>query len=355
MKTSLKVCGVAFSLGLGVVAGSSAFAAPANSAFTDDNFYKCVISASNKDVANGGNGTSLAVTDNITDEQLASITKLLCSGLGAEDSAKISSIAGIEKMTGLTDIDLDNNKISVANFSSNAALDTLLISKNALTSLVLPASVTSVQAHHNDTNVELAIDASNATDLDYLDVESSKLALPLDLSGAPALTQMKVNHTNIDVLDLTHNPVINVVQGYGMDNLIIKADVDYDEVAATGSTPAAFTVDITRIHGDDLLISGDDPYVYCGESECTYDPTTKKITIASPTKVKDYIQVNSYKLFVPLAGEDLEVPSTSTGIEEKENPDTSEASKLILGLSILGTAMLGVAVKAIVSARAKRA
>lgn len=354
MKKSTLFSGAALSLGVSIFATSAAFAAPVNTAFTDDNFYKCVISASNLAAVNGGNGTNLSESDNITDQQLASIKTLACDGLGAEESAKVSNIAGIEKMTGLTQINLGHHNIAVADFSHNTSLKTLTIDHNKLTSLVLPSSAESVQAHHNDTSASLSINAANATSLTYLDVENSKLTLPLDLSSATALTQMKVNHTNIDVLDLTHNPAIRVVQNFGMDDLVLKVDVDYAEVPATDSTPAAYTIDISRIYGDNLLISDTNPYLNCGESECTFDSSTKKITIKSPTKVKGSIQVDAYNIYVPLTGDDLDVPPTSTGIEEeekKENPDTSTSDKLVLGLSVLGIALLGLAVKAAASAK----
>ena len=246
---------------------------------------------------------------------------------------------------------LSHNNIQTADFSHNGSLEELFINYNKLTSLVLPGSAVEVQVNHNDENAALAIDASDADDLEYLDIEYSKLALPLDLSEAVSLTTMKVSHTNLDTLDLTHNPNIQVVQNFDIEDLILKVDVDFEEVTATDTTPAAYTVDITRIYGTGRLIDSVNPYIDCGESLCTFDSTTKKITIKSPDKINGSIRVGAYKIYVPLG--DLDVPNTSVG-EIKENPNTSESSKLVLGIALLGAAALGVAAKAIVSAYTRK-
>ena len=51
------------------------YSSPANNAFTDDNFYKCVVDAYNKE-----NKTSLPYTTNLSDEQLETISFLKWDG-----------------------------------------------------------------------------------------------------------------------------------------------------------------------------------------------------------------------------------------------------------------------------------
>src|SRR5574344_1394808 len=81
---------------------------PVNTYFDDENFYDCVV-----DKYNSENSTSLPYTTALSDEQLKSITELDCS------SKKIVSAKGVEKLTGLTDLRLYNNKLSTIDVSKN--------------------------------------------------------------------------------------------------------------------------------------------------------------------------------------------------------------------------------------------
>ena len=69
---------------------SKIYSSPANNAFTDDNFYKCVVKAYNQK-----NITSLPYTTNLSDEQLKTITSLNCSGYNKSDEEKIKNVDGL--------------------------------------------------------------------------------------------------------------------------------------------------------------------------------------------------------------------------------------------------------------------
>ncbi len=105
---------------------------PANPVFTDYNFYKCVV-----DAYNSKNKTSLPYTTNLTDTQLETITSLSCYGFNKPEIEKISNASGIEKLTLLTTLDLDNNNLSSIDLSSNPALTELSLSYNHLSSIDL--------------------------------------------------------------------------------------------------------------------------------------------------------------------------------------------------------------------------
>lgn len=85
---------------------------PANSYFDDDNFYNCVVDAYNKK-----NGTSLAYTTNLSDNQLKTITYLNCN-----NRKNIVSAKGIEKLTSLTKLDVTFNQLTSLDVSKNTAL-----------------------------------------------------------------------------------------------------------------------------------------------------------------------------------------------------------------------------------------
>ena len=63
------------------------YSSPANNYFTDENFYKCVVDAYNKE-----NSTSLPYTTSLSDSQLGSIKKLACYGYWKSDEEKIFQV-----------------------------------------------------------------------------------------------------------------------------------------------------------------------------------------------------------------------------------------------------------------------
>ena len=100
---------------------SKIYKTPANKAFTDENFYKCVV-----DAYNNKNNTSVAYTDNLTDEQLSTITSLYCS------NKEIKEINGILKLSNVEYIDFGNNLITEANISSLNKLESFNFGGNDL-------------------------------------------------------------------------------------------------------------------------------------------------------------------------------------------------------------------------------
>ena len=81
------------------------YKAPANSYFDDENFYNCVIDAYNIE-----NNTSLPYTSSLTDTQLKSIKGLMCK------FRNISSTKGLEKMTSLTELNVEWNKLMLYSY-----------------------------------------------------------------------------------------------------------------------------------------------------------------------------------------------------------------------------------------------
>ena len=150
---------------------------PANNAFEDQIFYNAVIDAYNKE-----NNTNLPYTTNLTDEQLKTITKISYSGSNKEDSEKISSTKGIEKLTSLTDLDLGYNNISSIDLSENTKLTSLNLSENNLSS----------------------IDLSKNTELTGLNLGYNNLS-NIDLSKNTLLTELDLNHNNLHSIDISKN------------------------------------------------------------------------------------------------------------------------------------------------------
>ena len=165
---------------------SRIYGTPANSAFTDENFYKCVVDAYNETVASDNR---VSYNTNLTDEQLSSITELTCSNSNVVDTT------GIEKMVGIEELDLKSNEIKNIDLSHNTALTRLELYKNQVTSLDLSNNdkleyawlsdnkLSSVIIGENnfltslflDYNELTNIDLSSATSLEYLSLLSNSV------------------------------------------------------------------------------------------------------------------------------------------------------------------------------------
>ena len=123
----------------------------------DPVFYDCVVETLG-DSAIGGP----------TDEQLASITSLYCTGDGSNE---IEDTTGLEKMTALTQLNLGYNNLSSIDVSNNTALTQLNLGYNNLSS----------------------IDVSNNTALEYLDLSNNAI---FDFSSARNLNLTSKNFRN---------------------------------------------------------------------------------------------------------------------------------------------------------------
>ena len=175
---------------------------PANTAFTDENFYKCVV-----DSYNDRNGTSVAYTTNLTDEQLKTITFLNCYGYRKSDEEKVISVNGLEKLVNITKLYLIDNLITNIDLSKNTKLTDLRLSGNQLTTL----------------------DVSQNTELTHLDAKNNQL-INLDVSNNTELVELFVPKNQLNSLDIPNNITIREldVSENQLTNLEVKNIVYLD-------------------------------------------------------------------------------------------------------------------------------
>ena len=210
---------------------------PANKYFDDDNFYKCVVDAYNKE-----NKTSIPYTQNLSDSQLGSIKEVVCIGEKASDNNNVKSAKGIEKLTALTRLLACSNQLTTLDVSNNTALTwlwaynnqltTLDVSKNtALTDLWLYNNqLTTLDVSNNtaltylyaDNNQLTTLDVSNNTALISLDIEGNKLTT-LDVSNNTALKQLSVYNNQLTTLDVSKNTALHYLNAGG--NQLTTIDV----------------------------------------------------------------------------------------------------------------------------------
>ena len=211
---------------------SKIYSSPANNAFTDDNFYKCVVDAYNKE-----NETSLPYTTDLNDEQLKTITKLSCNGLYKSKEDKIKSATGIEKLTALTYLDVTDNQLTELDVSKNKLLtDNKIgssssfperyhlfnISGNQLTNLNLGdnKNITGLDVSRNQLT---SLDVSKNTALIYLNVTNNQLT-ELDVSKNTALKTLEVYNNKLTNLDVSKNTALTYLYVY--NNQLMNLDMN---------------------------------------------------------------------------------------------------------------------------------
>ena len=122
------------------------FATGMPSGFNDQNFYNCVLAAFQTEYP----GETVA-SSGLTDTQLAKIVTLNCYDENKPESEKIINTDGLNKMTGLEYLNLENNKIAAIDTSQNTELSRWVLSSNELTELDVSCNnkLTSLYASKN--------------------------------------------------------------------------------------------------------------------------------------------------------------------------------------------------------------
>ena len=173
---------------------------PANDYFEDNTFYSCVVDTYNSKHQDN----KKSYTDNLTDEELASITSLECGGWRYSDSDKITSAKGVEKLTGLTTLDLDNNLFTNIDLTNNTLLEKLSICNDKVD------------------NQLANIDISNNTLLKELDLSWNNLSV-IDVSKNTALTDLSLEENQLTNIDVSVNTSLTNVSLYS--NQLASIDV----------------------------------------------------------------------------------------------------------------------------------
>jgi Leucine-rich repeat (LRR) protein len=201
---------------------------PANKYFDDDNFYKCVVDAYNRE-----NKKSIPYTQNLSDSQLGSIKWVDCSGYNKSDNAKVKSAKGVEKLTALTWLDVNHNQLTTLDVSKNTALTrldvwrnqltTLDVSNNtALTCLYIGSATTFSTLPLSNSNQLTTLDVSNNIKLSELHIESNQLTT-LDVSNNTKLTRLDVGANQLTTLDVSNNTALTDL--YVSSNKLTTLDV----------------------------------------------------------------------------------------------------------------------------------
>ncbi|MBC6137157.1 LapB repeat-containing protein [Listeria innocua] len=179
-----------------------------NDYFPDNNLAKAVAEKMNKNV-----------DEPVTVEELAKITELDARSQGIEDST------GIEYLTGLKILNLDDNQLKSIDVSKNLALEELTCDNNELTQLDVSQN-TALEYLYCPRNQLTKLDVSKNTALRYLACDVNQLT-NLDVSKNPALTNLGCTKNQLTDIDVSQNPNLSTL--VCSDNQLTNLDVSQNQ------------------------------------------------------------------------------------------------------------------------------
>ena len=199
--TKIKTIAISILSFVGVITLSNqTWAAPVNTAFKDDKFYNCVVGGYNSYGKDSTEPTATTET-NLTDDQLAKITRIGCQ----QDSLDgITDISGIEKLTNVTNIIINKGAFTSADFSKNLKLTDLRLPHGKLASINLSKNVALQYLSLANNNLN-SISLSSNVALQTLILSNNKLS-SLNLSSNVALNNIYVYGNSLQSLDLSNVP-----------------------------------------------------------------------------------------------------------------------------------------------------
>ncbi|EAC5539756.1 LPXTG cell wall anchor domain-containing protein [Listeria monocytogenes] len=182
-----------------------------NDYFPDDNLAKEVAETMNKNA-----------DESVTVEELAKITKLDARSQDIEDST------GIEFLTGLEVLNLEDNQLKSIDVSKNLNLKELTCENNELTQLDVSQN-TALEYLYCPRNQLTKLDVNKNSALRYLACDVNQLT-NLDVSKNPALTNLGCTKNQLTDLDVSQNPNLSTL--VCSDNQLTNLDVSQNQSLA---------------------------------------------------------------------------------------------------------------------------
>ncbi|HAA4321738.1 TPA_asm: cell surface protein [Listeria monocytogenes] len=182
-----------------------------NDYFPDDNLAKEVAETMNKNA-----------DESVTVEELAKVTKLDARSQGIEDST------GIEYLTGLEVLNLEDNQLKSIDVSKNLNLKELTCSNNPLANLDVSKNL-ALEELTCENNELTQLDVSQNTALEYLYCPRNQLT-KLDVSKNSALRYLACDVNQLTNLDVSQNPNLSTL--VCSDNQLTNLDVSQNQSLA---------------------------------------------------------------------------------------------------------------------------
>ena len=179
--------------------------AATDAGFQDEKFYSCIVEAAGKT-----EGTVL------TDSELASIDTLICKNKG------VTNISGIEKLTSLTSLNLEENDLSSIDLSNNTKLMYLNLSDNTdITSIDLSKNVDLKEIEFENDSLN-SIDLSKNVNLEKVNFDCNKLT-SINLSNNINLVDVTLSANKLNSVDISKNS--KIIKFYASSNQLTSLDL----------------------------------------------------------------------------------------------------------------------------------
>ena len=195
-------------------------------AFPDASFRSCVLSAYNKKY-----NTNKTV---LTDAELAKITSLACIQQG------ITNAKGLERLKGLTSLNLSNNPIETINLSQNTNLASLQLDGTKLKNINVTKNTKLEQlwlgdneAYSQCRNNITSLDLSKNTNLKRLKLYKLHIK-KLNLTKNTKLETLIVKYSGLESIDLSKNTKLTEVdlQNNNLKKLNVTKNINLKELVA---------------------------------------------------------------------------------------------------------------------------
>ncbi len=220
--------------------------------FADGNLYKCVV-----DAYNSKHGTEISEDDVLTNEQLATINSLNCDGTEKEDSKRVRNTSGIEKLTGLTSLNLTTNHITNIDLSRNTNLTILKLGSssrgyNEITSLDLShnTALQGIDIPHNKIG---SLNVSNLSNLKTLDAYNNELT-NINLPAYNNMTGLMLANNQLTSVDVSHNSILESLKI--QNNKLTSIDVSNNTALQTLNVTNNELTSLDLSHNTSLLTDG---------------------------------------------------------------------------------------------------
>ena len=254
------------------------FATGMPSGFNDQNFYNCVLAAFQTEYP----GETVA-SSGLTDTQLAKIVTLNCYDENKPESEKIINTDGLNKMTGLEYLNLENNKIAAIDTSQNTELTRLVLSSNELTELDVSCNnkLTSLYASKNqiaslgrqglDNNMNLVelslyqnqlsnIRVNNNINLELLYIYDNKLN-SLDVGSNTKLVIIYAQRNTLQSIDVSKNKLLRQLslRNNQLSSLDVSENTNLELLLVDNNNLSSLSLrnnpNLVNLQADDILVS----------------------------------------------------------------------------------------------------
>ncbi len=258
----------------GGIATNNSFAI-GNAAFEDENFYSCVVKQFNASFP-GEITIATPVSDTVlSDAQLAKMDILNCERQGAsnlwswygnipsyyeQNGPKATSVAGLEKMTGLRSLYIQGQELGSIDLSKNINLTELSLGWNGLTEIDLSKNV---KINHLGIHEQItSFNEPTLTELISANFQNSTLT-SIDVSNNKKLRTLLLDNGNpgLKEIDLSNNAELLTLTADSSVRLRVKP---YVEISQTDNCELAVKIPLLRLSR--TTVDNSEYYTYDNET-----------------------------------------------------------------------------------------